>query len=142
MPAKMRQSEALLRVYIAGLIEQKQYSEADSLIESYLNKSWSDHLVYQYGLFSQADSLAKLSKAEKWSKQQQDNAWLLLTLGRLASANKLWVKAEEYLNASIHHGARGESYQLLAEVLSVQEKHDLANDTYKKGLAFMLANKG
>ena len=72
-------------------------------------------------------------------KDKKDNPWLLLTLGRLAKASDLWTKAEEYLHASIEYGARGETYQALAEVQMAQGKHDAAAETYQHGLNLMLS---
>ncbi|MDH5592259.1 MAG: heme biosynthesis protein HemY [Gammaproteobacteria bacterium] len=136
--AKIRQTEALLTRYVAGLLKQNKSPQAITLIEAYLRKQWSDALIYQYGLIVQTDSLSQLSKAEKWLKEKQNNPWLLLTLGRLASCNKLWAKAEEYLRASIDHGARGETYKVLAEVLAAQGKDLQVVEAYQKGLSLML----
>lgn len=138
--AKLRHSEPLLTVYISSLLAQKEVETAAVLIEDFMRKQWSDQLVYQYGLINAAESLSRLAKAEKWLKGHETNPWLLLSLGRLAKANKLWVKAEEYLTTSVTHGAKGESYQLLAEVLAAQDKHEAASRAYQKGLALMLAN--
>jgi HemY protein len=137
-PSRMRQTEVMLRPYVAGLIKQGEQEQALELIEQYLRKGWSDELVYQYGQIGQGDLLKRLAIAEKWLKDKKDNPWLLLTLGQLAKASELWTKAEEYLHASIEHGARGETYQALAEVQMAEGKHDAAADTYKTGLNLML----
>lgn len=137
-PVRQRQSETLLEPYVEGLIRQGEVEQAISLIEQYLRKAWSDALVYQYGRLQQGDLLKRLALAEKWLKHHRDNPWLLLTLGRLAKANSLWTKAEEYLRQSLTHGPRGETYQVLAEVLTEQGKPQAAAETYKTGLDLML----
>lgn len=139
-PAKIRQSEQVIKTYINGLLLQGEQQQAMEMIEEYLRKNWSDALIYQYGKILQGDLLKRLAMAEKWLKQREENPWLLLTLGRLAQANKLWAKAEAYLRASIEHGPRGETYQALAEVLMAQDKRDVAANTYKQGLDVMLQN--
>lgn len=136
---KMRQEEALLTPYIDGQIQQGEHLSAISLIESFLAKQWSDALVYKYGQLMQGDVLKRLATAETWLKNNEDNALLLLTLGRLAQANSLWAKAEDYLRLSLDRGARGETHQVLAEVLLAEEKQALAAEQYKLGLALMLA---
>lgn len=137
---KMRRSESLLSPYVSGLIQQGEEDEAVVLMERFLNKGWSDLLVYQYGQILHGDDLLKrLAQAEKWLKDNEDNPWLLLTLGRLSHANKLWAKAEEYLRSSLDSGARGETYQALAEVLEEDNKTDSAAKLYKQGLELMLA---
>ncbi|MCX4187986.1 heme biosynthesis HemY N-terminal domain-containing protein [Methylophaga sp. OBS4] len=137
-PTRIRQSEAMLKPYINGLIKQGEHEQAITLIEQFMRKDWSEALVYQYGQIKQGDLLKRLATAEKWLKNKQDNPWLLLTLGRLAKASELWTKSEEYLRASIEHGARGETYQALAEVQMEQGKKELAAETYKAGLNLML----
>lgn len=138
VPSKMRQTESLLAPYVAGLIQQGEQLQAIELIENFLHKQWSDGLVYQYGQIKQGDALKRLVKAEKWLKNHEHNPWLLLTLGRLSLTNKLWAKAEEYLRASLDHGARGETYQVLAEVLMAEGKELAASEMYKQGLAMMV----
>lgn len=137
--SKMRQSEALLTPYVAGLVAQGEAALAIELIENFLRKQWSDSLVYEYGQIMQGDLLKRQVLAEKWLKNHPDNPWLLLTLGRLAQANKLWAKAEGYLRSSIKFGARGEAYQALAEVLMAEGKQEPASEAYKQGLVMMLA---
>ena len=135
----MGKTEALLGPYISGLVLQGEESQAAILIETFLQKQWSDSLVYQYGgILHGSDLLKRLATAEKWLKNREDNLWLLLTLGRLAHANKLWAKSEEYLRSSLDNGPRGETYQVLAEVLIADGKDELVVDVYKQGLALML----
>jgi len=139
LPNKARQTEALLSPYISGLIQQGEDRQASTLIEVFLRKQWSDLLVYQYGIILHGnDLITRLATAEKWLKSREDNPWLLLTLGRLAQANKLWAKSEEYLRSSLDHGPRGETYQVLAEVLASDSKTEEMADMYKEGLAVML----
>jgi len=135
---KIRQAEAMLNPYVLGLIEQGEVVQASGLIERFLSKSWSDTLVYQYGQIAQDKDLKRLAMAEKWLKNQQDNPWLLLTLGRLSQANNLSAKAESYLRLSIDCGPRGETYQVLAEVMAADKQFDEAAELYKQGLSLML----
>ena len=138
---KTQQTEAMLTVYVSALIQQKKSSQAISLIEGFLRKKWSDKLVHHYGMIKQGESITELAQAEKWLKTQQNNPYLLLTLGRLAKANKLWAKAEEYLQASLQYGARGETYHVLADVLAAEGKDEQMVDAYKKGLNLMLTHQ-
>lgn len=139
-PPKTRQTEALLKPYISGLMIQGEYSQAIAMIEQFLTKNWSDALVYQYGQIPAADLLKRLATAEKWLKHHEENPWLLLTLGRLALANQLWAKAEAYLRESLEHGPRAETYQALADGLMAQDKRDTAATIYRQGLEIALKN--
>lgn len=139
-PTKIRHSEAMLNAYVTGLNERGRGKEAGPLIEAYMNNEWSDQLIYQYGLIRLDDLAVQLARAEKWMKQHPENPWLLLTVGRLLKANKLWVKAEETLRDSIVYGPRGETYQVLAEVLALAGGNNLqVTEAYQKGLALMLS---
>jgi HemY protein len=140
LSGKLRHTDSLLTIYVAGLIHQQHYDEARSLIENFMNRSFSDDLVYQYGLLVKADSIQQLAKAETWLKDHPDNASLLMTTGRLATANKLWVKAEEYFRASIAIMPTGEAYLMLAEVLEAENKQDQVAAVYRDGLKLMLSN--
>ena len=138
---KPRRSEAMLNGYVIGLILQGKGKEAGPLIEAYMNKGWSDRLVYQYGLIQLEDQEAQLARAEKWMSQHNENPWILLTVGRLLKANKQWVKAEAILRESILYGPRGETYQVLAEVLASKGGNDIqVTEVYQKGLAIMLSH--
>lgn len=138
--SKARQTEAMLVPYVNGLIQQDQEEQAIAQIEQFMRNSWSDKLVYIYGVLTQGDLLARLATAENWLKANPDNACLLLTVGRLARANQLWTKAEEYLQQSIRLDAKGETYQVLAEVQLALDKNEAAADTYKQGLTLMLSS--
>jgi len=136
---KAKQTKEMLIPYVAGLMQQGEEEQAKGLIEKFMRKHWSDELVYYYGQISQGELLKNLATAEKWLQNNPDNPWLLLTLGRLSAANKLWAKAEEYLRSSIDNGARAESYQALAEVLAAENKQEAAAEIYKQGLAMTLS---
>lgn len=139
-PTKTRHSEGMLNSYVISLILQGKGKEAGPLVEAYMNKGWSDKLVYQYGLIQLDDLAAQLARAEKWMNQHNDNPWILLTVGRLLKANKEWVKAEAILRESILYGPRGETYQELAEVLTLEGSSYLQiTEVYQKGLALMLS---
>lgn len=135
---KTRQSEDFLVPYVNGLLIQEKNDLAVELLERFLAKQWSDDLVALYGQIEQGDMLKHLAKAESWLTSHQDNATLLLALGRLAKANGIWSKAEEYLTSSLEREPCGEAYQVLAEVLTEQGKTEQAAELYKQGLAFLL----
>lgn len=136
---KVRQSETFLTVYIKGLMEQDKDELAIELIERFINKGWSKELVSFYGQITTGDVLKRLAKAESWLTSHQDDANLLLTLGRLAKLNQIWSKAESYLATSLELETRADTYQVLAEVLAEQGKHEQAAEQYKQGLAFTLS---
>jgi HemY protein len=138
---KARQTESILVPYVKGLIQQVEYGQAADLIEQYMAKQWSDSLVELYGTIADDDSIKRLAKAEKWLKGNEDNAVLLLALGRIAQSNQLWAKAEAYLKSSLAVSEQAETYQVLAEVLESDGNTEQATSLYKQGLAFSLAKQ-
>lgn len=139
-PTKIRHSERMIHVYSTGLILQGRGKEAGPLIEAYMNNEWSDRLVHQYGLIQLDNLSGQIKRAEHWMKKHPDNPWLLLTLGRLLKVNNETDKAEGCLRKSLLHGTRGETYQLLAEVLATEPgKEPSVIEAYQKGLALMLS---
>ena len=135
---KTRQSEDFLVPYVNGLIIQEKTDLAVELLERFLAKQWSDELITLYGQIEHGDMLKHLAKAESWLTSRQDNATLLLAAGRLAKANGIWSKAEEYVTSSLEHEPCGDAYQALAEILTEQGRHEQAAESYKQGLAFLL----
>ncbi len=139
---KVRQSEVFLVPYIKGLIAQDNAELAVELIERFMIKNWSDELVDLYGKIEQVELLKRLAKAESWLSSRQEDANLLLAVGRLAKANQIWSKAEEYLTRSLERQPRGETFQVLADVLAEQGHTEKAAAYYKQGLAFSLSQIG
>jgi len=138
-PNKLKETAPMLTAYVLGLIQQGETQQASGMIETFMRKQWSDELAYYYGQIQQGEPLKRLAIAEKWLQERPNNPWLLLTLGRLSAANKLWAKAEEYLRSSIDNGSRAETYQALADVLLAEDKKEAAAEMYKQGLAATLS---
>lgn len=141
LPNKARHSEPLLKLYTEGLILQGEGLLAAELIEQFMRKQWSDILVEQYGLIEEGDVFKRLGTAEKWLDGQQENATLLLCLGRLAVNAELWAKAQAYLEQSLRVGPRGETYQLMAKVHRAEQQFEAAAASSEAGLDFMLSQK-
>jgi HemY protein len=75
-----------------------------------------------------------LQQAEHWLKGRENNANLLLALGRLAIRCELWGKARSYLQASLGSHELAETYRELGQLLDKLNEPELAADCYRKGL--------
>ena len=77
--------------------------EAQRIIEDALEEHWDSALVLAYGETGcvSADVLGRIAQGEKWLQQHPRDEALLLTLGRLCRAQKLWGKARSFLEASL-----------------------------------------
>lgn len=135
MPPQVQNNTKVLTLYIQQRLKQNQSDIAEPLIRNALKKQWNDELVRLYGVIDGADANAQLSHAEAWLAKEENNPYLLLTLGRLSMRCKLWGKARSYLEASI--GAKGlpEAHNELAHLLEQLGEKELAMQQYRQGLA-------
>ena len=147
MPQSVQNNIQVLTLYISELIRQGQSDIAEPLIRNALKRDWDNELARLYGIIDGADANAQLRHAEAWLAREENNPYLLLTLGRLSLRCKLWGKVRSYLEASI--GAKGlpEAHNELAHLLERLGENDLALQHYRLGLSvapncdFVIANK-
>jgi len=135
LPPPVRQDHALLALYIEQLARLGEHEQAERLLREQLGEYWDDRLVYLYGELEGCDSTAQQKVAEKWLHQHEQDAVLLLTLGKLSLRNQLWGKARSYLEASIGIQPTPEAYRLLGDLLDQLEDPQAAAECYRKGLA-------
>ena len=94
--------------------------------------------MYYYGFAVTDHTEDQLKQAEKWLTEHENDAVLLLTLGRLCARANLWAKARSYLEASATLEQNPETYLALAELMQNHEDHAEAAKCYAKGLALAL----
>jgi HemY protein len=99
------------------------------LVES-LNSQWDSGLVTLYGDCHTDDVIAQIDQAERWLKAQSNDAGLLLALGRLCLHQKLWGKAQNYLDASISLHPSRLAYNSLAKLAEKMGKKEDAFNYY------------
>ena len=96
--------------YAKQLIRINAAGEAENVLRLYLNKNWQESSV---NLYSELDVMVdnkSLEMAESWLKDHQQNAHLLLALGKMCATHSLWGKAKNYLEASIAINPIPENY--------------------------------
>jgi HemY protein len=99
------------------------------LVES-LNAQWDSDLVTLYGDCQSDDCAAQINQAERWLKVHDDDAGLLLALGKLCLHQGLWGKAQNYLDASISLKPSREAYTSLGKLAEKLEKKEAAFNYY------------
>ncbi|VAX08315.1 Uncharacterized protein EC-HemY, likely associated with heme metabolism based on gene clustering with hemC, hemD in Proteobacteria (unrelated to HemY-type PPO in GramPositives) [hydrothermal vent metagenome] len=139
LPRNLRQDTHLIKRYSHHLINMKQFDTATAILRQAVNQNWDQDLVYLFGKSHSNKVDKQLAQAEGWLKGHENNAILLLTLGRLCLYNQLWGKARSYLEASIGSDAFPETYRELGLLLEQLEEKDKAADCYRKGI--MLGEK-
>ncbi len=139
LPRNLRQDTHLIKRYAYHLINMELFDNATDILRQAINQHWDQDLVYLYGKAKSNKVDKQLAQAENWLKGHENNAILLLTLGRLCLYNQLWGKARSYLEASIGSNAFPETYRELGLLLEQLDEKDKAADCYRKGI--MLGEK-
>jgi HemY protein len=75
--------------------------EAQDIVERALANQWDSDLALLYADIPSEKPLVQIERAEVWLKQHSDDAALLLALGKLCTTEKLWGKAQSYIEASL-----------------------------------------
>ncbi|MFT6220722.1 MAG: HemY protein [Candidatus Endobugula sp.] len=134
LPAHFRKDSAILTLYINTLIELNAYDSAAKVLARNINREWNESWVRQYGLLIYSDAQSALAQAESWLKQEQSNAVLLLTLGRLCLQNQQWGRAKDFLLSSITIKPLAESYAELARLQRYLGDEKDSQQSYQQGL--------
>lgn len=135
IPRTVQENEEILTTYLYQLQKQGKTDIAEPLIRNALRRGWSEPLIHLYGVIDAADVKSQLTYAESLLKTRENNAMLLLTLGRLYLKAALWGKARACLEASINASGHPEAYNELGHLLEKTGEPDKAIECYRKGLA-------
>lgn len=130
IPAR-ENSPRLTRGAAEALLALDADNEAQQLIETQLDSTWDSALAGLYGRCRSGDLTARIARADKWLAQHPDDAPLLLALGRLCLAQRLWGKAQSYLEASLSLADRREVRLELARLFEQTGRTDEAMPHYR-----------
>lgn len=119
----------------AALLAVDAQPEAQGLIERVLadgkDAEWQSELLELYGKLSGGEQTARIARAESWLRRHPDDAGLLLALGRMCFRQKLWGKAQSYLEASLSLEASQAAHLELAHLFDQLERPEEANRHYR-----------
>lgn len=138
IPKATRLRPEVLKVYLEHLITTSEVATAETLLRESLKYHWDSDLLAWYGELETAYPNQQLNYAESWLKVHDKDHVLLLTLGRLCLRNRLWDKAQQYLEASVYLTPLPKTYQLLAELATQKGELAQANEYYRQGLQLAL----
>lgn len=131
IPAAERHKPRLAGEAAGLLIAAGDCQNAQRIIEDALEEEWDSSLLAIYAECHDGDVLGRIAQAEEWLKQQPRDAQLLLALGRLCRRQKLWGKAQSYLEASLSIEPTRAAHIELAELVDGLEHPDDANLHYR-----------
>jgi len=89
-------------------------------------------------MLGRGNATAQLATAEGWLAQHGDDAYLLLTLGRLAKRCQQDAKARNYLERSIQIMPTPDAYQELGELLESLHELTYAGQCFHAGLRLLV----
>jgi len=135
MPADIKRLGKFAAAAASALIEHGGCEQARKLLTDTLNAQWDSELVALYGDCQSGDMVAQIEQAEKWLKLHDQDAALLLALGKLCMHQKLWGKAHSYLDASISLTPSRAAYEASGRLAELLGKSDDASRYYQQAMA-------
>ena len=100
--------------------------EAQDIIERALAKQWDSDLALLYADIPSEKPLVQIERAEAWLKSHPNDASLLLALGKLCALEKLWGKAQSYIEASLSIEQSRPAHAAYAQLMEKMGKSDEA----------------
>lgn len=135
-PAELKRLGKFVAAASAELIRHGGCEQARKMLSDSLNSQWDSELVMLYGDCQTGDLVAQIEQAEKWLKLHDRDAGLLLALGKLCMHQKLWGKAQSYLDASVSLKPDRAAYEALGSLSELLEKPDEAARYYQRAMNF------
>jgi len=127
------------RAAAASFLSLGSDREAADIIARTLERNWDSRLVLLYGQCRAPDATRQLETAERWLVTHNQDAALLYTLGRLCERQKLWGKAQTYLEASLALDNHWRAHVALGEMFARLDRQDEANAHLSAALKLALA---
>lgn len=135
MPANLKHNGKIAAAAAHALIKKGGAAVAQQLLSDSLDAQWDSELAALYGDCISGDAVAQIEQAEKWLRSHPQDPGLLLALGKLCLHQKLWGKAQSYLDASISISPGHEAYNALALLSERLGKADEAFKYYHKAMS-------
>ncbi|WP_435627551.1 heme biosynthesis HemY N-terminal domain-containing protein [Candidatus Ferrigenium straubiae] len=141
IPAEFKRRGKIAATAARALIRLGGGQLAQQLLSDSLNAQWDSELVALYGDCQSGDVIAQIRQAEKWLNQHKDDAGLLLALGKLCLHQKLWGKAQNYLDASISVSPSHAAYHALGQLAEQSGKAGEALGYYQQAAEMKVGGK-
>ncbi len=134
LPKRYQSNTELIICYSELSISLDAGSTIESLLRLAIKRNHDPRLVTLYGELAADDGVRQLGHAESWLNGHQDDPALHLALGRICLRNKLWGKAQGYLEKVVELQPSPPAYRLLAQVQEEMGDNDAAATSFRKGL--------
>ncbi len=126
MSAADRLETSIARAGANAFAALNMSAEAQDIIERTLANQWDSDLALLYADVPSEKPLTQIERAEVWLKSHPSDALLLLALGKLCAAEKLWGKAQSYIEASLSIEQSRPAHAAYAQLMEKMGKTDEA----------------
>lgn len=134
LPVEERGRRVVLAA-VRALTAEGAELEAQKLIEATLDSgdddAWQDELLAIYASLAGGDQTSRIARGEHWLLSHPRHAGLLLALGRMCGRQRLWGKAQSYLEASLGLAETQAACLELARLHDQLEQTEVANRYYR-----------
>lgn len=134
VPERYRKDTAVAAAAASAFHALGLCGEAQAIIERSLDVEWDSGLVNLYGECGASETVRQIERAERWLKDHREDGSLLLALGRLCAQQRLWGKAQSYLEASLSIEPTYSAHLELARLHDRIERADDARRHYRASL--------
>ncbi|HET6604890.1 MAG TPA: heme biosynthesis HemY N-terminal domain-containing protein [Xanthomonadaceae bacterium] len=129
-----RHEPALVDAYAARAGELGDGELGAGAIEATLKRGWDETLALRLGSLPAEQHGPRIRRAEAWLQAHPDSPALLTSLGRLCRRERLWGKAEDYLQRALAHGAGAVAWEELGRVFGEQQDETRARECLANAL--------
>lgn len=124
----------ILYTYARFMLKKNQHETVDALLREGLKQVWDKRLLALYQQV-EIEPAKQLAYAESWMKKYEQDPDLLRLLGQLCIRNRVWGKAQQYLEASVARDENHpETYAALGTLMTNLGEHSQAASYYQQGL--------
>ncbi len=134
LPSSYKRDPRIAATAAQGFLVFGSCQDAHKAVETALAAQWDSPLVAYYSECLGASVKKQLEQAEKWLKDHPQDPVLLLVLGRLCAHEKLWGKAQSYLEASLSIEPTHSTHLELARLFERTGRHEEATAQYRQAL--------
>jgi HemY protein len=134
LPAEERSQRVVLaaaRALVVGGAGDEAQKLIEAAFEATHHDEWLGELLTIYGRLADGDQLERIARAEAWLRQYPADARLLKALGRMCRRQRLWGKAQSYLEASLAIAPTQQAHLELAQLFDQLDRGDEANRHYR-----------
>ncbi len=139
LPSSERHNPRLAGLAAQALIQagdEDAAQAARTIIEAALERTWEPELLPLYAQIEHDDWLSRTAQAEQWLQDHPKDAHLLLALGQLCLQQKLWGKAESYLEAALSLNPSRAPHLALARLHDQFGRTESANRHFRKAAEY------